>query len=90
MFTAVEYYTKLLELGVDCDQDLFDAMLGLCIYMLQARYGDNWRAYATPNLCMAYDMMTERKRQSQVDEEEDQSVHGSDGSHRPPPGKKPA
>jgi len=72
MFATVEYYAKLVELGVDCEQELLDAMLELYVYMLQARYGDNWRAYAPPNVCMAYDMMMERKRQEQEDEEDEE------------------
>ena len=89
LFTTVEYYTKLLELGVDCDQELFDAMIELYVYMLQARYGDDWQAYAPPNLCMAYDMMMERKRQPQDDEDDAQSTDASDGSYSPLSGKKP-
>lgn len=89
LLATAEYYVRLLEAGVDCDQEVFDAMLELYVYMLQARYGDDWRAYAPPNVCMAYDMMMERKRESQDNEEDVQLVDSPGESHGSLPGKEP-
>jgi RHS repeat-associated protein len=84
LLNTAEYYAELFEMGVDCEQELLDAMLEVYVYMLQARYGDDWRAYASPNVCMAYDWMTMRKQQQQTNEEDDQSGDTPTGSGSPP------
>jgi hypothetical protein len=84
LLATIEYFATLFEMGVDCEQELLDAMLEAYVYMLQARYGDNWRAHAQSNVLMAYDWTEMRKKQRE--EGNEQPVNGSCGS---PPGLEP-
>jgi RHS repeat-associated protein len=85
LVAAADYYLNLYEMGVDCEQELLDAMLKAYVYGLQARYGDDWRAYAQPNVLMAYDWMLMRKKQNS----EEELVDGSGGSGGSPPRLEP-
>jgi RHS repeat-associated protein len=84
LVSTAEYYLNLFEMGVDCEQELLDALLETYIYMLQARYGDGWRAYAQPNVLMAYDMMIERKEQSQGNEYDEPMDSPGESGGSPP------
>jgi RHS repeat-associated protein len=84
LLVAADCYVKLLEMGVDCQQEAADAMLELSIYMLRARYGDDWRKYAPSNILMAYDMMIERQKQEKLSNSNFLSGNGPSTGHGSP------
>lgn len=64
LWNVMEKYLNMLVEGYDCEQEFNDACCELAVYLLQKKYGDNWRDHADPELLKYYDEMQTRKNQS--------------------------
>ncbi len=60
-------------MGCDVEQEATDAFVELAVYILQQRYGDEWRKHAPQSLISYYDDMMKRK-QEQADSEDGQET----------------
>lgn len=72
---------------MDCEEEVDIAMIDLNVYMLQAKHGERWKAYAPAWLMRAYLWLMEKreKEQSNNNGNGDTSSGGS-GSYISPPG----
>ena len=65
LYTTAETYANLLMMGCDVDQEAKDAWIELTVYILQQKYGNNWRYHCKRGDLLYYDQMMERRQQQQ-------------------------
>jgi RHS repeat-associated protein len=82
LYKKAETYANLLAMGANCEQEATDAHVELTIYMLQQRYGDNWRNHCPSSLLKYYDEMMKRKEEIP----DQSSENSSNTTHNSPPG----
>lgn len=73
LYTTAEMYADLLYWGVDCEQEAVDAFVELTVYMLQQKYGDDWRKFARASILSHYDEMMKRKQSQPSDDQKSSS-----------------
>jgi RHS repeat-associated protein len=87
LLKTAEYYQKLFEMDVDCEGELDIAMIDLNVYMLQAKYGEDWKAYAPAWLMRAYLWLMEKREKEQSNNNgNDSTSSGGSGSYVSPQG----
>jgi len=87
LLKTAEYYQELFEMGVDCEEELDIAMIDLYVYMLQAKHGEDWKAYAPAWLMRVYLWLLEKRENEQSDNNgNDGAPPNGGGSYIPPSG----
>jgi hypothetical protein len=61
LYETAEAYATLLMMGCDCEQEAMDAWTELTVYILQQKYGDDWRNHCKPSMLNYYDEMIGRR-----------------------------
>jgi RHS repeat-associated protein len=85
LLNTAEYYQKLFEMDVDCEEELDIALIDLNVHMLRAKHGEHWKSYAPAWLMRAYLWLLEQREneQSNSNGNNDPSSGGS-GSYGSP------
>ncbi len=62
LFAVAKYYSDAIYYSADCEQEFADAIVELLVYMLQEKFGSDWRNYCNPQIVAYYDEMMKRKQ----------------------------